>query len=162
MFLQVVFPRFDHREHFTVTGAVGGGNFHKFAAGKVLASHTARGIADVLHTAGGHDLAAMHTGTGADIHNIVRLAHGVPRRALLQSGCCPGRAGASWWQSAYRYRADAGRCWVHPAHTARRSVRCRSGSPGGCAGFRRRKGTMRRETGSSTPDPRSSKSPDVL
>ena len=56
---------------------MGGGNFHKFAAGKVLAGHTARGIADVLHTAGGHDLAAMHTGTGADIHNIVRLAHGV-------------------------------------------------------------------------------------
>ena len=75
--MQVVFPRFDHREHFTVTGAVGGGNFHKFAAGKVLAGHTARGIANVLHTAGGHDLAAMHTGTGADIHNIVRLAHGV-------------------------------------------------------------------------------------
>ena len=75
--LQVVFPRFDHREHFAVTGAVGGGNFHKFAAGKVLAGHTARGIADILHAAGGHDLAAMHTGTGADIHNIVRLAHGV-------------------------------------------------------------------------------------
>ena len=30
-----------------------------------------------LHTAGRHDLTAVHTGTGADVHDIVRIAHGV-------------------------------------------------------------------------------------
>ena len=74
---QVVFPCALHGEEVAVAGAAGLGHFDALAAGEIVAGDAAFGLADILHAAGRHDLAAVHTGTGADVHDIVRAAHGV-------------------------------------------------------------------------------------
>ena len=44
---------------------------------EIVAGNAALGLADILYAACGYDLAAVHTGTGAYVHDIVRAAHGV-------------------------------------------------------------------------------------
>ena len=60
-----------------VAGAAGLGHGNALAAGEVVAGNAALGLADILYAACGYDLAAMHTGTGAYVHDIIRAAHGV-------------------------------------------------------------------------------------
>ena len=60
-----------------VAGAAGLGHGNALAAGEIVAGNAALGLADILYAACGYDLAAVHTGTGAYVHDIVRAAHGV-------------------------------------------------------------------------------------
>ena len=68
---------FDHPQELAVAGTAGLRHFHILSARKIRAGDAALDLADVCHAARSHDLAAVHTGTGADIHNIVSLAHGI-------------------------------------------------------------------------------------
>ena len=75
--LQVVLVGFDHPQELAVAGTAGLRHFHILSARKIRAGDAALDLADVCHAARSYDLAAVHTGTGADIHNIISLAHGI-------------------------------------------------------------------------------------
>ena len=65
----------DDAQEFPVSGTPRFGHLDIFAAREVCTGDTALDLADIRHTAGGYDLTAVDAGTGADIHNIIRLAH---------------------------------------------------------------------------------------
>ena len=48
-----------------------------FAPGQIIAGNGAGGVHDLLRSTCGHYLASVDAGSGADVHDIVRRAHGV-------------------------------------------------------------------------------------
>ena len=73
--LQVILMCFDDAQEFPIAGAPHFGYLDIFTAREVRTGNAALGFADIRHTAGGNDLTAVDTGTGADVHDIIRLPH---------------------------------------------------------------------------------------
>ena len=101
-------------------------------------------VHDLLQGACRNDFAAVDARAGANVHNIIRRAHGVlvvlhhnQRVAQIPQLLQGVRA-------ACRCPAGAGRWRARPEYRARPSERSRSGWQDGCAGFRRRTGCRQR------------------
>ena len=96
-------------------------------------------LGDLGRRAAGDDLAAAIAGRRAEVEQLIGRFDHFAGRARRSAACCPGREASRARRAGGGCRADAGRSSVRRARRARRTVRCRPGWPGGCAGPRRRR-----------------------
>ena len=75
--LQVVFAGIQNLQALPIAFPAVLGYLDFFAAGKIISGDTPLYLANVLHTAGGYHLAPVDAGPRADIHQKIRLAHGI-------------------------------------------------------------------------------------
>ncbi len=116
--------------------------------GQVLPGQRMRIAPHLLRRALRHHLAAVATGAGAEVDDVVGRLDGRLRRAPPPARCCRGRAAGAASGSGARCRAGADRSTARPARTARRSARSRAARPAGCAAPRRPTATPRCGPGS--------------
>lgn len=75
--MEVILLCTHHPQTVAIAGAAGGRHGDALAAGEVVACDTAFGLADILNTASGYDLAAVHSSAGPHVHKIICTAHGI-------------------------------------------------------------------------------------
>ena len=110
----------------------------RLLAGEILSRERRLRPQHLLRRALGGDLAAAVAGAGAEVEQVV--GRGDHFAVVLDQDQRVAQVAQvlQGLRAAGGCRADAGRWSARRARTARRSGRCRSGWPGGCAAIRRR------------------------